>query len=83
AILHDPLVYKDPAQFNPERFMGSSPEPYPGAAFGWGRRICPGRYFASNTVFSLMASLIWAYDILPPEDGSLPDSMAYTNKSLA
>ncbi|KIY68230.1 CyP450 monooxygenase [Cylindrobasidium torrendii FP15055 ss-10] len=82
AILHDPLVYKDPAEFKPERFLGPNSEPYPGGAFGWGRRICPGRYFSSNTAFSLIASLIWAYDILPAEDGSLPDSMAYTDKSL-
>ncbi|KIY71129.1 cytochrome P450 [Cylindrobasidium torrendii FP15055 ss-10] len=82
AILHDPLVYKDPEEFNPERFMGANHEPYPGAAFGWGRRVCPGRYFSSNSAFSLVASLIWAYDILPAGDGSLPDSMAYTNRSV-
>ncbi|KZP29737.1 cytochrome P450 [Athelia psychrophila] len=48
AILNDPTVYPDPSTFNPERFLKDGkidpnvqdPEL---AAFGYGRRTCPGR----------------------------------------
>ncbi|KAK0446297.1 cytochrome P450 [Armillaria borealis] len=52
AILHDEKDYPNPLVFDPERFMsaeGKEPQPEPIAAFGFGRRICPGRYLASNT----------------------------------
>ncbi|KAF3925702.1 hypothetical protein AA313_de0203292 [Arthrobotrys entomopaga] len=35
--------------------------PVPG--FGYGRRICPGRYFAQNAVWLTIAQLLWAFDI--------------------
>ncbi|EEB95678.1 hypothetical protein MPER_05311, partial [Moniliophthora perniciosa FA553] len=38
-FLHDPVVYKDPMTFNPERFLGPNPEPAPQdrGLFGYGR----------------------------------------------
>lgn len=52
AFTHDPNVYKDPMVFNPERFLGPTPEPDPHTiAFGFGRRICPGRILADRTVY--------------------------------
>jgi cytochrome P450 len=49
AVLHDPEVYgAHPEQFRPERFL--TPDgtinpnvPHTDTAFGYGRRICPGR----------------------------------------
>lgn len=38
-ITHDPDHYKDPMSFNPDRFMGDTPEPDPrDFMFGFGRR---------------------------------------------
>lgn len=38
-LMHDPRVYKNPMDFNPERFMGPNPEMDPkNACFGFGRR---------------------------------------------
>ena len=31
------------------------------------RRICPGRYFADASLFILTATLLHAFEILPPE----------------
>lgn len=63
--------------------MGSEPEPHPTSVFGFGRRICPGRYLAMNSAFMAMASLLWAFKILPEEDVDgkvlLPDVMAFTD----
>ena len=49
AILHDETVYgQQPVDFIPERFLTENGEknnlvPDPDAAFGFGRRLCPGR----------------------------------------
>ncbi|KAJ5109163.1 hypothetical protein N7456_005838 [Penicillium angulare] len=51
-FLHDPEVYSNPESFEPERFTEPRSEPDPKSVlFGYGRRICPGRFFADNSVF--------------------------------
>ncbi|KAK0446303.1 cytochrome P450, partial [Armillaria borealis] len=60
AILHDEKDYPNPLVFDPERFMsaeGKERQPEPIAAFGFGRRICPGRYLALNTAWIAIASM--------------------------
>lgn len=37
----------------------------PQAGFGYGRRICAGRFIARNNLFIEMARLLWAFDVLP------------------
>ena len=55
-ILHDPVTYVDPMEFNPERFLGNHPEPEPrAAAFGYGRRICKCCEFVILPFTSLVA----------------------------
>ncbi|KAJ6007266.1 hypothetical protein N7540_011242 [Penicillium herquei] len=55
ALTHDPEVYHDPMEFKPERFLGidgREPEMDPRTVvFGFGRRICPGKFLADNTLF--------------------------------
>ncbi|SJL09908.1 uncharacterized protein ARMOST_13289 [Armillaria ostoyae] len=60
AILHDEKDYPNPLMFDPERFMkkeGQQLPPDPTIAFGFGRRICPGRHLASNTAWIAIASI--------------------------
>jgi cytochrome P450 len=38
-------------------------------AFGFGRRVCPGRYFAQNSLFIIISSVLAAFNIAPPLDG--------------
>ncbi|KAI1782834.1 cytochrome P450 [Ganoderma leucocontextum] len=71
ACLNDPDVYQDPDVFRPERFIRDGKlDPsarHPAAfAFGYGRRICPGRYFAEATLFISIACVLHAFDIGPP-----------------
>ncbi|KAJ7029520.1 cytochrome P450 [Mycena alexandri] len=67
AILHDEDMYPDPYSFKPERFLlNGKPNPNvndPQAVFGFGRRICPGRYFAASQVFISVASILASFDI--------------------
>ncbi|KAI0264164.1 cytochrome P450 [Gloeopeniophorella convolvens] len=67
AILHDPEVFPDPDAFKPERFLaadGSVREDLPVTpAFGFGKRICPGRYFVDATLFIVVASVLSVFDI--------------------
>ncbi|KAH8682197.1 cytochrome P450 [Xylariales sp. PMI_506] len=60
----DPAAYREPARFRPERFLGSKPERDPhDYAFGFGRRICPGRYLADSNMFLAIARSLAVFDI--------------------
>ncbi|KAF7760173.1 hypothetical protein Agabi119p4_10849 [Agaricus bisporus var. burnettii] len=72
-ILHDPEIYKNPDHFVPDRFIkdGKFNEKIRDpsvAAFGFGRRICPGRYFSDNSLFIMIASVLAVYDVKPQID---------------
>lgn len=62
AISHDETVYSDPWRFNPDRYLakeqGGLGEPLPSSHFGYGRRICPGRFTAENSVFVAIATML-------------------------
>ncbi|PIL29320.1 cytochrome P450 [Ganoderma sinense ZZ0214-1] len=63
AFSRDPRVYPDPETFDPERFLKDGkinpdvqdPSTF---AFGYGRRICPGRHFAEASLFIIIASVL-------------------------
>ncbi|KAJ3821356.1 cytochrome P450-like protein, partial [Lentinula raphanica] len=66
-ILHDPVTYPDPMKFNPERFLSNEPtiiDPV-SVAFGYGRRICPGRFMAEGQLWISIACILSVFDITP------------------
>ncbi|KAJ5628173.1 hypothetical protein N7490_010401 [Penicillium lividum] len=67
ALTHDPEVYRDPMTFNPERFLGMDgrdPEMDPrSVVFGFGRRACPGKLLADNTVYLTVSRSLTVFDI--------------------
>lgn len=78
AIQHDPAVFDDPDNFEPARFMrthdGSKYEAQQQQkdgfrrdtyVFGSGRRVCPGRKVAEESLLILAAKVLWAFDIVP------------------
>ena len=62
-FLHDPDVHADPEDFDPERFLPPRNEPDPvDAAFGFGRRICPGRFFADSSMYINIVQSLAVFD---------------------
>ncbi|KAI0057801.1 cytochrome P450 [Artomyces pyxidatus] len=72
AILHDARVYPDPDEFKPERFLTADGRPCDDPAlalvFGFGKRVCPGRHIAGDTLFIVAASILATYTIGKAKD---------------
>ncbi|KAF4450449.1 hypothetical protein F53441_6448 [Fusarium austroafricanum] len=63
-FLHDDQVYSDPLSFDPDRYLGARDEPDPAnEMFGYGRRICPGRYVADDSMFITISRLLATFHI--------------------
>ncbi|EPS30933.1 hypothetical protein PDE_05886 [Penicillium oxalicum 114-2] len=69
TIYREEAVYgPNPDDFNPDRWLesdGKTLKALPAAAFGYGRRTCPGRHFARNAIWLVVAQLLWSFDIKP------------------
>ncbi|KAJ6572074.1 cytochrome P450 [Mycena capillaripes] len=65
AILHDEQIFPEPSEFRPERYLtgGDEANSTVAAAFGFGRRICPGMHIAENSVFIAIATMLCMFRI--------------------
>ncbi|KAJ7123313.1 cytochrome P450 [Mycena crocata] len=71
AMLHDKKVYDDPEEFNPDRFLSQNPAPDPvRAAFGFGRRVCPGRFFADDSIWIAVVQILHIFTLNGKQDGT-------------
>ncbi|KAH9893509.1 cytochrome P450 [Cubamyces lactineus] len=73
GILHDPEVYARPEAFIPDRYLKDGkmdPDVFDPAiiAFGSGRRVCPGKHFAEDSLFINIASVLYTMNIMPAVD---------------
>uniref|UniRef100_A0A0W0F0M9 Cytochrome P450 n=1 Tax=Moniliophthora roreri TaxID=221103 RepID=A0A0W0F0M9_MONRR len=77
AIARDPHTYPEPSSFVPERFLkedGTLNEDDVAFAFGFGRRLCPGRHVGNATTWLAIASLLTLFDIRALKDAEInPD----------
>ncbi|KLP14455.1 O-methylsterigmatocystin oxidoreductase [Fusarium fujikuroi] len=70
SLTHDPQVYHDPMEFKPERYFEPYNEPSPSdLVFGFGRRACPGRWIAEQTLFLSIAQTLAVFEIKKETDG--------------
>lgn len=85
---HDPETWKNPEQFNPERYAEypKLANAYAGSGewdgrdhygYGAGRRICPGIHLAERNLFIGVAKLLWAFEFSHPP-GTVSDINAET-----
>ncbi|KAK6339245.1 hypothetical protein TWF718_008668 [Orbilia javanica] len=67
--LNDPEVYTSPEKFDPERFLSPRNEPDPAIhQFGYGRRICAGRFLADASVYLSIVKTLAVFNINKPVD---------------
>ncbi|EIW84794.1 cytochrome P450 [Coniophora puteana RWD-64-598 SS2] len=73
AMSQNPVKYPDPSAFKPERFLDSEGKLNDDTvtyAFGFGRRICPGRHFASGSSWIAMANILASFSIGKAKDAA-------------
>lgn len=76
-MLRNPDEFPEPHLFKPERFLTEDGRLNPNVrnpstiSFGFGRRVCPGRWFASAALFISISTILHTMDIHPiiGEDG--------------
>ncbi|KAL1819804.1 hypothetical protein DCAR_0416119 [Daucus carota subsp. sativus] len=83
AIGRDPMLWKDPLSFQPERFMDSEIDfighDYELIPFGAGRRMCPGLPLAMRMVPVMLGSLINCFE-WKLEGGIAPEELNMEEK---
>ncbi|KJA23110.1 hypothetical protein HYPSUDRAFT_602382 [Hypholoma sublateritium FD-334 SS-4] len=88
AMTRDPVKYKDPEIFNPDRFLTETGELIDDEvtyAFGFGRRICPGRHLSSASIWLSAAAILSAFDVERKKDESgcyIPLDVKYVDKGI-
>ncbi|KAH7889232.1 cytochrome P450 [Phlebopus sp. FC_14] len=74
AMTHDENKYANPSTFNPDRFFddsGALNNDTVSYIFGFGRRICTGRYLADASLWSAMVTLLAAVEFQDPDSNGL------------
>jgi cytochrome P450 len=72
--LHNAEDYPEPETFKPERYLTPEGKLDPtvrdprSVAFGFGRRICPGRHIADASLFTMVATLLATVDVVRAKD---------------
>ncbi|KAJ7625670.1 cytochrome P450 [Roridomyces roridus] len=91
GLLHDETVYPDPHAFKPERFLlpDGRLDPSvrdPEVAFGFGRRLCPGRHIATSSIWITVTSMLATLNIKKAVDADghlIEPSYRYTSALIS
>lgn len=88
-MLNDPEDYPEPEVFKPERFLKLVDGQYVcdesvrdprTVQFGFGRRICPGRFIAEQSLYAAVVAVLATCDISAPVDSA--GNPAYPQESF-
>jgi cytochrome P450 len=90
-INHSEEDFDEPEKFDPDRFLqhpygmrpdrahdqvhGEGSSSRANYDFGAGRRICPGMHSAKQSLVLGLVKMLWAFDILPPDDTEIDLSL--------
>ena len=81
-IMKDPAHFKEPATFNPYRFLDDDGGRFVRhdrfVPFGLGKRACMGEPLARKEVFLFFVSLVQRLRFLPPRDHPAPQEGNYS-----
>ena len=84
AIARDPILWENPEEFQPERFLNSKIDfrglNFELIPFGSGRRVCPGINFAISVNELALAKLVNKFNFALP-DGMKPEDLDMTEAS--
>ncbi|KZV68640.1 cytochrome P450 [Peniophora sp. CONT] len=83
-IQHDPAIFERPSEFMPERHLldGSLiPDDSSRIVFGFGRRLCPGKAFAEDSLWLLVAQVLAVFAITP--SGTNPIQAQFTSGTFS
>ncbi|KAL4903100.1 O-methylsterigmatocystin oxidoreductase [Aspergillus multicolor] len=78
AFTQNSALYRDPTTFNPDRFLTGGPDNLSGTrepdiqkfVFGFGRRVCPGRFLADDMLFLFTVQVLACFSIAPKVEGA-------------
>ncbi|OBZ74507.1 O-methylsterigmatocystin oxidoreductase [Grifola frondosa] len=68
GMMHNPDMYPEPEEFQPERFLKANIIDPSDVVFGFGRRLCVGQAFADSSLWLAMANILATLDICKPVD---------------
>lgn len=75
-------VFEEPQTFCPDRWL-QNPN-LPTAAFGFGKRTCPGQNLAWNSLLLCIARLLWAFDVTwNGQQGTSPEQVTMIDEPFA
>ncbi|KAG8697615.1 hypothetical protein FRC08_006413, partial [Ceratobasidium sp. 394] len=66
AMSRDERVYRNPEDFDPDRYLDPDVPVAPG--FGWGRRLCAGIHYANASLFITIVSILAGFNITMRKD---------------
>lgn len=81
SMHHCDTEWENPFLFKPERFLEQDGSLKPASdpvrkrflIFGTGRRSCPGEVFAKSRLFLFLSTLLQNFNVMEPNDHSLPE----------
>ncbi|XP_014674506.1 PREDICTED: cytochrome P450 2U1-like [Priapulus caudatus] len=86
GIHHDPALWQNPNEFQPERFLdsdGNLMKPDTLLPFSAGLRTCIGELLARQEAFLFFASVLQRFNLVPPEGGPVPEDSGLLSIVLA
>ncbi|BCS17641.1 uncharacterized protein APUU_10469A [Aspergillus puulaauensis] len=70
ACNHDPTLFSNPWEFNPERWLDNSEKHAHQFAFGYGSRMCVASHLATRLVYTVLYHTIANFEIHPASDAA-------------